>query len=68
MNYAIPFFFIYLIISGMILGLSENWRADKCGGHTAIESSDVFEAALWPMGIGTAITIDGNRNIDICAK
>jgi hypothetical protein len=57
-EYAIIF---YMVVAGVLGGISHNTYHDRCGTSAAITTDEVVDMLLWPIVIGVSITVDSNN-------
>lgn len=58
--------FIYIVTSGCLLGMMKNVEEIKCGKATRINTEDIVRSLLWPMALGSYMTLNGDRDVDLC--
>ena len=57
MKYIISLF-LYLFISGLLLGSAYNDKKESCGIEYRIEMSNIAESLTWPILFGASFTVD----------
>jgi hypothetical protein len=55
---------LYMVISGALLGLVQNYRLDRCGEPVKISDSDIFASLLFPLAFGLVLTANDEALAD----
>lgn len=52
---------VWLVVAGLLGGVSINQKAERCGHPVTMNNEDALWWLTWPMAFAAAVTLDGKN-------